>query len=94
MLVTLKRFHKAGYPTYAIIGGATGRIGDPSGKLSERKLLNLDLVSYNVDCITKQINKITGISAINNYIFYKNMNIFDFFGKALDFFRKRCYKMV
>lgn len=78
MLVTLKRFHKAGYPTYAIIGGATGRIGDPSGKLSERKLLNLDLVSYNVDCITKQINKITGISAINNYIFYKNMNIFDF----------------
>ena len=78
MLVTLKRFINAGYPTYAIIGGATGRIGDPSGKNSERKLLDLNTIKNNVKCINKQIKKTIGAKIIDNYQFYKGMDMLDF----------------
>ena len=78
MLVTLKRFIDAGYTAYAIIGGATGRIGDPSGKNSERKLLDLKTIEKNVECITNQIKKIIGAKIIDNYQFYKGMNMLDF----------------
>ena len=78
MLVTLKRFINAGYPTYAIIGGATGRIGDPSGKKNERKLLDIDTIKDNIKCINTQIKKIIGAKIIDNYEFYKGMDMLDF----------------
>ena len=78
MLVTLKRFINAGYPTYAIIGGATGRIGDPSGKKSERKLLDIDTIKNNIKCINLQIKKLIGAKIIDNYEFYKGMDMLDF----------------
>lgn len=86
MLVTLKRFINAGYTAYAIVGGATGRIGDPSGKKSERKLLNIETVKDNVECIKKQISKIIGAKVIDNYQFYKDMDIIDFLREVGKYF--------
>ena len=79
MLVTRKRFVKAGYKTIALVGGATGQIGDPSGKKAERVLLENKLVEQNVEAIKKQIESIvTGAKGINNLDFYKNETLFDF----------------
>lgn len=86
MLVTLKRFINAGYTAYAIVGGATGRIGDPSGKKNERKLLNIETVKDNVECIKRQINKIIGAKVIDNYQFYKDMDIIDFLREVGKYF--------
>ena len=86
MLVTLKRFINAGYTAYAIVGGATGRIGDPSGKKSERKLLNIETVRDNVECIKKQIKGIIGANVIDNYQFYKDINIIDFLREVGKYF--------
>ena len=79
MLVTLKRFVKAGYPTVALVGGATGQIGDPSGKKAERVLLQEDLIANNIKDIRKQIETIvTGATVVNNLDFYKNETLFTF----------------
>lgn len=86
MLVTLKRFIDAGYTAYAIIGGATGRIGDPSGKNSERKLLDLKTIEKNVECITNQIKKTIGAKIIDNYQFYKGMDMLDFLREVGKYF--------
>lgn len=78
MLVTMKRFINAGYTVYALIGGATGRIGDPSGKKVERALLNENVVKDNANALSYQISSITNCKIINNDIFYHNLTIFDF----------------
>lgn len=79
MLVTLKRFINAGFKPFAIIGGATGQIGDPSGKKSERILQSKDVIESNAECIQKQITKILkDIKIINNFDFYKNLYFLDF----------------
>ncbi len=86
-LVTLKRLVNAGYNAYALIGGATGKIGDPSGKNNERKLLEQKTIDENVTALTRQIKKITNCSIINNENFYKDMNLFTFFrtiGKSIN----------
>lgn len=54
-LMTLRRFQKAGHKTIALIGGATGMIGDPSGKSDERTLLTADALQKNVDGLRKQM---------------------------------------
>jgi len=75
----LNLFAKAGVPAYALIGGATGRIGDPSGKKAERTLLDLSVVDNNIKCVEKQIRKLTKVAdVVNNYDWYKNMSIIDF----------------
>ncbi|MBQ9455002.1 MAG: tyrosine--tRNA ligase, partial [Thermoguttaceae bacterium] len=50
-LMILRRFQKAGHRPIALVGGATGMIGDPSGKSAERKQLTAETVAYNVECI-------------------------------------------
>lgn len=85
-IVNLLRFQKAGYKTFAIIGGATAMIGDPSGKQSERVLLSEEDININKKKITMQLKKFN-IEVIDNYDFYKNMNILDFLrhvGKLLN----------
>src|SRR5271154_1995173 len=47
-LMILRRFQQAGHRPIALVGGATGMIGDPSGKSEERKLLNVDTLRANV----------------------------------------------
>lgn len=90
-LLTL--FQRSGHKPIALMGGATGRIGDPSGKDKERVLKTFDELDSNLDFQVKQMEKFldfgsgkTGAKLVNNYDFYKNMNVLDFLrdvGKTL-----------
>lgn len=73
----LKRFQNAGFNAYAILGGATGMIGDPSFKDAERSLLDKKTLEINKNAIKKQLEHF-GLEVIDNYEFYKNMNILEF----------------
>lgn len=84
-IITLMRFQKAGHKPIALIGGATGMIGDPSGKKEERKLLTEEEVQYNAECIQKQLKKIFNsdekdekIEILNNIDWTKNLSIIEF----------------
>jgi tyrosyl-tRNA synthetase len=56
-LMILRRFQKAGHRPIALVGGATGMIGDPSGKSEERKLLSLEVLQANVAAIQRQFQR-------------------------------------
>jgi tyrosyl-tRNA synthetase len=56
--VMLRRFQLAGHHPLPLAGGATGQIGDPSGKASERQLLTRDQIDHNVECIKRQLSRI------------------------------------
>lgn len=82
----LQRFKKHGYEPIALIGGATGYIGDPSGKSIERKLLSKEEVSNNSIHIQKQLQGF-GFKVINNSTWYNDFSILDFLrdvGKLLN----------
>lgn len=86
-IVNLLRFLKAGHSPIALIGGATGMIGDPSGKSDERNILSDDLIINNVSAISNQISKLTNndIKIVNNLDWFKNISVIDFmrdFGKS------------
>ena len=53
----LVHFQRAGHQPYALIGGATGMVGDPSGKSQERNLLNQDDLQRNIEGVQKQLSK-------------------------------------
>ncbi|MBN3534385.1 tyrosine--tRNA ligase [Mycoplasma procyoni] len=74
---TLLRLKKAGIKAIAVIGGATAMIGDPSFKNAERQLLDFDKVEQNKKAIIKQLESF-GLEVVDNYDFYKNMNILEF----------------
>ncbi|HAH05223.1 MAG TPA: tyrosine--tRNA ligase [Elusimicrobia bacterium] len=61
-VIGMMRLQKAGHPPVALIGGATGMVGDPSGKSEERKLLTLDDVRENGASIRKQLEKFLDFS--------------------------------
>ena len=85
-IATLKRFQSLNFKCFAILGGATGMIGDPSGKVNERSLLSQEAISKNQKKIAKQLN-FFNLKVLNNYDFYKSMNVLDFFrdiGKLLN----------
>ncbi len=88
--LTLRRFQLSGHRPIVLVGGATGLIGDPSGKKEERKLQTLETVQYNVSCLQKQLEKIfdfegsNGAIMVNNYDWAGKMDIVTFlrdFGK-------------
>lgn len=83
MLVNLQR---AGHTPYALVGGATGRVGDPSGKDKERQLLDEETIDYNVSCIRKQLEHFLDFEGENAAIMVNN---YDWFGKMgfLEFLR-------
>lgn len=73
-LITMKRFQNAGHKPYVVIGGATGMIGDPSGRNSERVLLTDEVIQINIEAQKKQFQKILDFSSgpssavmVNNY---------------------------
>ena len=82
--LTLRRFQQSGHRPLVLVGGATGLIGDPSGKSEERKLLTLETVQENVRGLQKQMEKIfsfTGENAaimVNNYDWAGSMDIVTF----------------
>lgn len=88
--LTLRRFQNEGHRPIVLVGGATGLIGDPSGKSEERKLQTLEMVQYNVSSIKKQLENIfdfesdNGAIMVNNYDWAGSMDIVTFlrdFGK-------------
>ncbi|MGZ9797475.1 tyrosine--tRNA ligase [Mycoplasma sp. 4013] len=76
-ILTLLRMQKAGWNTIAILGGATGMIGDPSFKTSERKLLDEKELIENKNKIKMQLEHF-GLYVVDNYEFYKDMNLISF----------------
>jgi tyrosyl-tRNA synthetase len=78
-LICLKRAAILGHHPIALIGGATGLIGDPSGKSTERQLLTREAVQANVDAIAAQIKRlIPEAEVINNIDWFDNINVLDF----------------
>ncbi|QCZ36720.1 tyrosine--tRNA ligase [Mycoplasma nasistruthionis] len=80
-IINLLRLKYAGYKVYALVGGATGMIGDPSFKDAERQLLDSKTLELNKSKIKAQLEKF-GIEVIDNYDFYKNMNFLEFLRDA------------
>ena len=76
-IIMLKHFAKAGLKPFALLGGATGMIGDPSFKASERILLDQITLNQNRIAIQKQLEQF-GFTVIDNATFYQDMNILDF----------------
>ncbi|MFD3447071.1 tyrosine--tRNA ligase [Microbacteriaceae bacterium 4G12] len=80
----MKRFQLAGHHPVILIGGATGTIGDPSGRTTERTLQTLEQVQHNVDALTAQMQKLfdfggnSEVKMVNNYDWTHKVNIIDF----------------
>ncbi len=81
-MISLLRFKKQGHNSIALIGGATGLIGDPSGKNQERDMLLEDIVVANSNAIGKQLQTITQSKTRNNIEWTKNMSVIDFMRKV------------
>lgn len=81
-MISLLRFKKHGHNSIALIGGATGLIGDPSGKNQERDMLLEDIVVTNSNAIGKQLQVITQSKTRNNIEWTKNMSVIDFMRKV------------
>jgi len=64
--ITLRRFQLAGHHVLALAGGATGMIGDPSGKSAERNLLTPEVLAHNVQCITRQLSRLLDFESPTN----------------------------
>lgn len=78
-IMLLRRFNKFGLKAVALIGGATGMIGDPSGKLNERVLLDISIVDKNKKAIAEQLTRYAKVEHIfDNFDHYKNMGFLDF----------------
>ncbi|GAA4510432.1 tyrosine--tRNA ligase [Sphingobacterium thermophilum] len=84
-IMTLIHFQNAGHKPIALVGGATGMIGDPSFKSAERNLLDEETLRYNVECLKKQLSKFLNFGdgendakMVNNYDWFKDFKFLDF----------------
>ncbi len=84
-LATMRRFQRAGHKPIALVGGATGMIGDPSGKSEERNLLSEDALQQNIAGIELQLRRILDFDAgpnsailVNNFDWMKTVSYLDF----------------
>ena len=85
-IMMLRHFQHAGHKPLALLGGATGMIGDPSGKSAERFLLNDEILNHNQACIKKQLSKFLDFESdspnraelVNNYDWMKNYSFLNF----------------
>ncbi|HIP31667.1 MAG TPA: tyrosine--tRNA ligase [Crocinitomicaceae bacterium] len=84
-IMTLVHFQRAGHKPYALVGGATGMVGDPSGKSQERNLLDADTLNMNVEGVRKQLEQFLDFDCgensaemVNNYDWFKDMSFLDF----------------
>lgn len=84
-IMTLLHFQNAGHKPIALVGGATGMVGDPSGKSAERNLLNEEQLQHNLNCQKAQLEKFLNFDCgensaeiVNNYDWFKNFNFLDF----------------
>lgn len=84
-IMTLIHFQNAGHKPVALVGGATGMIGDPSFKSAERNLLDEATLQHNVACLKKQLGKFlefgegeNDAQMVNNYDWFKDFKFLDF----------------
>ena len=85
-IMMLAFFQRCGHKPVALVGGATGMIGDPSGKSSERNLLNEETLRHNQECVRKQLSQFLDFSSgedneavmVNNYDWMKEFRFLDF----------------
>lgn len=85
-IMLLKRYQMAGHKPLALVGGATGMIGDPSGKSQERNLLNEETLQKNLDGIKAQLSKFLDFESgaenqavmVNNYDWMKEISFLEF----------------
>ena len=85
-VMMLRHLQNCGHKPLALVGGATGMIGDPSGKSQERNLLDEETLRHNVACIKKQLNKFLDFESdapnraelVNNYDWMKDFSFLDF----------------
>jgi tyrosyl-tRNA synthetase len=85
-VMMLKHLQNSGHKPIALVGGATGMIGDPSGRSAERNLLDEDTLRYNEGCIKKQLAKFLDFESdapnrailVNNYDWMKNFSYLEF----------------
>ena len=85
-VMMLRHFQRCGHKPLALVGGATGMIGDPSGKSQERNLLDEETLKHNVACIKAQLSRFLDFDSdapnhaelVNNYDWMKNFSFLDF----------------
>jgi tyrosyl-tRNA synthetase len=77
-LLVLRRFADAGHNALALAGGATGMIGDPSGKSSERNLLDEETLANNTKRIADQLERISHVALVNNLEWTGSVSLLDF----------------
>ena len=85
-VMILKHFQNCGHKPYALVGGATGMIGDPSMKSAERNLLDEETLGHNVECITAQLGRFLDFDSdspnaaklVNNYDWMKDYTFINF----------------
>jgi len=85
-IMTLIHFQRAGHKPFALVGGATGMVGDPSGKSAERNLLSEEALQHNLTGIKEQLKKFLDFDSsagnkaemVNNFDWFKNFTFLDF----------------
>ena len=83
-IIVLKRLQQAGHRVIALVGGATGLIGDPSGKSAERNMLTLEQVAANKEGIRENLSRILDFDGpnaavmVDNYDWYRNVSAIEF----------------
>lgn len=85
-ILLLVHLQRAGHKPLALVGGATGMVGDPSGKSEERNLLSEDVLRHNQACVEKQLQRFLDFSAdrpnraemVNNYDWFRSFTFLDF----------------
>lgn len=84
-IMTLVHFQRSGHKPYALVGGATGMVGDPSGKSEERNLLSEDILRHNLECQKAQLEKFLDFDCgdnsavvVNNYDWFKDFKFLEF----------------
>lgn len=89
-IMLLTHFQNAGHKPIALVGGATGMVGDPSGKSEERNFLTEEVLNHNLECQKKQLEKFLDFSAdspnsaeiVNNYDWFKDFSFLRFLREA------------
>lgn len=85
-IIVLMHMQKFGHKPIALVGGATGMVGDPSGKSEERNLLSADVLNHNAEAVKKQLQKFldfnsfsaTAAEMVNNYDWFREISFLDF----------------
>ncbi len=89
LIMMLKHLQSAGHKPIALVGGATGMVGDPSGKSEERTFLSEDILNHNLNCVKKQLERFlefdcgdNSAEIVNNYDWFKEFSLLDFLRDA------------